>query len=149
MNNQICSVPKIYFRPLKIYFLSRSEKRVNKKKCLKSGKRPQTLRTHGRRQVGTSAKVDLEQKATNHTKNSKGPRNVSKRPLFGILYGRLLLSPVRITCISEMYPILLSKGLVGSILDYASVCYSGMARSHFLKLKRLQYRGLRIALGLM
>jgi hypothetical protein len=45
--------------------------------------------------------------------------------------------------------LLLYKGLVGSILDYASVCYSGMARTHFLKLERLQYRGLRIALGLM
>jgi hypothetical protein len=39
--------------------------------------------------------------------------------------------------------------LLGSILDYASVCYSGMARTHFLKLEILQYRGLRIALGLM
>jgi hypothetical protein len=38
---------------------------------------------------------------------------------------------------------------VGSILDYASVSYSGMARTHFLKLKRLQYRGLGIVLGLM
>jgi hypothetical protein len=38
---------------------------------------------------------------------------------------------------------------VGSILDYASVCYSEMARTHFLKLERLQYRGLRIVLGLM
>jgi hypothetical protein len=45
--------------------------------------------------------------------------------------------------------LLLNKGLVGSILDYVSVCYSGMARTHFLKLERLQYRGLRIALGLM
>jgi hypothetical protein len=44
--------------------------------------------------------------------------------------------------------LLLYKRLVGSILDYASVCYSGMARTHFLKLKRLQYRCLRIALGL-
>jgi hypothetical protein len=44
---------------------------------------------------------------------------------------------------------LLYKGLVRSILDYASVCYSGMASTHFLKLERLQYRDLRIALGLM
>jgi hypothetical protein len=40
--------------------------------------------------------------------------------------------------------LLLYKELVGSILDYASVCYSGMARTHFLKLERLQYLGLRI-----
>jgi hypothetical protein len=45
--------------------------------------------------------------------------------------------------------LLLYKILVGSILHYASVCYSGMARTHFLKLERLQYRGLKIALGLM
>jgi hypothetical protein len=46
--------------------------------------------------------------------------------------------------------LLLYKGLMmGSILDYVSVCYSGMARTHFLKLERLQYRGLRIALGLI
>jgi hypothetical protein len=44
--------------------------------------------------------------------------------------------------------LLLYKILVESILDYASVCY-GMARTHFLKLKRLQYWGLKIALGLM
>jgi hypothetical protein len=47
------------------------------------------------------------------------------------------------------YMLLLYKGLVGSILDYASVCYSRMARTHFLKLERLQYRSLSIALGLM
>jgi hypothetical protein len=38
--------------------------------------------------------------------------------------------------------LLLYKGLVGTILYYASVCYSRMARTHFLKLERLQYRGL-------
>jgi hypothetical protein len=38
--------------------------------------------------------------------------------------------------------LLLYKGLVGSILDYVSVCYFGMARTHFL-------RGLRINLGLI
>jgi hypothetical protein len=41
--------------------------------------------------------------------------------------------------------LLLYKGLVGSILDFASECYSEMARTHFLKLERLQYRSLRIA----
>jgi hypothetical protein len=45
--------------------------------------------------------------------------------------------------------LLFNKGLLGSILNYASVCYSGMARTHFLKLERLRYRGLRIVLGLM
>jgi hypothetical protein len=45
--------------------------------------------------------------------------------------------------------LLLYKGMVGSILDYASVICSRMARMHFLKLERLQYLGLRIALGLM
>jgi hypothetical protein len=50
---------------------------------------------------------------------------------------------------SEMYATVIQR-ICGSILDYASVCYSGMAiRTHFLKLERLQYRGLRIALGLM
>jgi hypothetical protein len=38
---------------------------------------------------------------------------------------------------------------VGSILNYASVCYSRMARTHFLKLERLQYRSLILVLGLM
>jgi hypothetical protein len=45
--------------------------------------------------------------------------------------------------------LLLNKGLVGSILVYASLSYSGMARTHFLKLEKLQYRSLRITLGLM
>jgi hypothetical protein len=45
--------------------------------------------------------------------------------------------------------LLLYKGLVGSILDCVSVCYSGITKTHFLKLERLQYLGLRIALGLM
>jgi hypothetical protein len=33
--------------------------------------------------------------------------------------------------------LLLYKGLLGSILDYASVCYSRMAKKHFLVLERL------------
>jgi hypothetical protein len=45
--------------------------------------------------------------------------------------------------------LLLYKGLVGSVLDYASVCYSGMAKTHMLRLERVQYRGIRLALGLM
>jgi hypothetical protein len=38
---------------------------------------------------------------------------------------------------------------VGSVLEYGSVCYSGMARTHMLRLERVQYRRIRIALGLM
>jgi hypothetical protein len=39
---------------------------------------------------------------------------------------------------------------VGSILDYMRLYFTlGMTRTHFLKLKRLQYRGLKIALGLI
>jgi hypothetical protein len=34
-------------------------------------------------------------------------------------------------------------------LDYASVCYSGMAKTHMLRLERVQYRGIRLALRLM
>jgi hypothetical protein len=45
--------------------------------------------------------------------------------------------------------LLLYKGLIGSVLDYASVCYSGMAKTHMLRLERVQYRGIRLALGLM
>jgi hypothetical protein len=45
--------------------------------------------------------------------------------------------------------LLLHKGLIGSVLDYASVCYSGMAKTHMLRLERVQYRGIRLALGLM
>jgi hypothetical protein len=45
--------------------------------------------------------------------------------------------------------IMLYRGLVGSVLEYGSVCYSGMARTHMLRLERVQYRRIRIALGLM
>jgi hypothetical protein len=47
---------------------------------------------------------------------------------------------------SEMYATVIQR-ICGSILDYASVCYSEMAKTHFLKLKGLQYRGLKIVLG--
>jgi hypothetical protein len=35
---------------------------------------------------------------------------------------------------------------VGSVLDYASVCYSGsgMAKTHMFRLERVQYRGIRL-----
>jgi hypothetical protein len=45
--------------------------------------------------------------------------------------------------------ILLYKGLIGSVLEYGSVCFTNMARTHMLGLERVQYRALRIALGLM
>jgi hypothetical protein len=45
--------------------------------------------------------------------------------------------------------ILMYQGIVGSVLEYASVCYANMAKTNFLKLERIQYRGLRISLGLM
>jgi hypothetical protein len=44
---------------------------------------------------------------------------------------------------------LLYNGLIGSVLDYASVCYSGMTNTHMFCLERVQYRGIRLALGLM
>jgi hypothetical protein len=48
-----------------------------------------------------------------------------------------------------MYATIIQGDWWGSNLNFASVCYSRMARTHFLKLERLQYRGLRIVLGLM
>jgi hypothetical protein len=45
--------------------------------------------------------------------------------------------------------LLLYKGLIGSVLDYASVYYSGMAKTHMLRLEKVQYRGIRLALGPM
>jgi hypothetical protein len=45
--------------------------------------------------------------------------------------------------------ILLYRGLFGLVLKYGSVRFTNMARTHMLGLKRVQYRSLRIALGLM
>jgi hypothetical protein len=45
--------------------------------------------------------------------------------------------------------LLLYRGLIGSVLEYGSVCYAGMARTHVLLLERIQYRALRISMGLM
>jgi hypothetical protein len=47
------------------------------------------------------------------------------------------------------YLILLYRGLIGSVLKYGSVCFTNMAKTHMLGLERVQYRALRIALGLM
>jgi hypothetical protein len=38
---------------------------------------------------------------------------------------------------------------VESVLEYGSVCYSGMARTHMFRMETVQYRRIRIALGLM
>jgi hypothetical protein len=45
--------------------------------------------------------------------------------------------------------ILLYRGLIGSVLEYGSVCFTNMAKTHMLGLKRVQYRALRFTLGLM
>jgi hypothetical protein len=43
----------------------------------------------------------------------------------------------------------LYRGLIGSVLEYGSVCFTNMARTHMMGWERVQYRALRIALGLM
>jgi hypothetical protein len=45
--------------------------------------------------------------------------------------------------------LILSKGLVRSVLEYGCVCFLEMAVTHFKKLERVQWRALRISLGLM
>jgi hypothetical protein len=45
--------------------------------------------------------------------------------------------------------ILLYEGLIGSVLEYGSVCFTNMAKTHMLGLERVQYRALRIASGVM
>jgi hypothetical protein len=45
--------------------------------------------------------------------------------------------------------LILYKGLVRSVLKYGCVCFSEMALTHFKKLERVQWRTLRISLGLM
>jgi hypothetical protein len=37
--------------------------------------------------------------------------------------------------------LLLYRGLIGSVLEYGSVCYAEMAGTHMLLLERIQYRG--------
>jgi hypothetical protein len=44
---------------------------------------------------------------------------------------------------------LLYRGLIGSVLEYGSVCYAGMGKTHMLLLERIQYRALRISMGIM
>jgi hypothetical protein len=45
--------------------------------------------------------------------------------------------------------LILYKGSVRSVLKYGCVCFSEMALTHFKKLERVQWRTLRISLGLM
>jgi hypothetical protein len=45
--------------------------------------------------------------------------------------------------------LMLYKGLVRSILEYGCLAFDRMADNYMLKLERIQYRCLRIALGLM
>jgi hypothetical protein len=45
--------------------------------------------------------------------------------------------------------LLVYGSLIGSVLEYGSVCFAGMARTHMLLLERIQYRALRISMGLM
>jgi hypothetical protein len=35
--------------------------------------------------------------------------------------------------------LLLYQGLIGSVVEYASICYANMAKTHFIKLERIQY----------
>jgi hypothetical protein len=44
--------------------------------------------------------------------------------------------------------ILLCRGLIGSVLVYSSVYFTNMAKTNMLGLQRVQYRVLRIVLGL-
>jgi hypothetical protein len=41
------------------------------------------------------------------------------------------------------------RGLIGSVLEYGSVSFTNMAKTHMLGLERVQYQALRIALGLI
>jgi hypothetical protein len=45
--------------------------------------------------------------------------------------------------------LILYKGLIRSVLKYGCIAFDRMAGTHMLKLERVQYRCLRIALGLM
>jgi hypothetical protein len=45
--------------------------------------------------------------------------------------------------------LIISKGLIRSVLEYGRIAFDRMAGTHMLKLERVQYHCLRIALGLM
>jgi hypothetical protein len=44
---------------------------------------------------------------------------------------------------------ILYRGLISSVLEYGCIAFDRMAATHMLKLEKIQYRCLRIALGLM
>jgi hypothetical protein len=45
--------------------------------------------------------------------------------------------------------LILYSGRISSVLEYGCIAFDRMAATHLLKLKRIQYRCLRIALGFM
>jgi hypothetical protein len=45
--------------------------------------------------------------------------------------------------------LILLWSLIGSDLEYDSVCFTNMAKTRMLGLERVQYRALRVALGLL
>jgi hypothetical protein len=45
--------------------------------------------------------------------------------------------------------ILRYRGLIESVLEYGLVCFADLAKTHMLGLERVQYRALRVVLGLM
>jgi hypothetical protein len=49
-----------------------------------------------------------------------------------------------LSCLTLLY-----RGLIGSVLEYGSVCFTNMAKTHMLGLESMQYRVLGIAFGLM
>jgi hypothetical protein len=56
------------------------------------------------------------------------------------MYAETELLEVNSWCIVGAHPrsmLLLYKGLIGSVLDYASVCYNGMAKTHMFRLQRV------------
>jgi hypothetical protein len=62
----------------------------------------------------------------------------------------LLKSVVGVSWGAHLYGmLLLYSGLIDSVLEYGSVWYAGMTRTHMLLLERIQYRALRIIMGLL
>jgi hypothetical protein len=47
-------------------------------------------------------------------------------------------------CFLGSASILFDRGLIRSALEYGSVCFTNIARTHMLALERVQYRSLRI-----
>jgi hypothetical protein len=45
--------------------------------------------------------------------------------------------------------LLLYRELIGFVLEYGSVCYVGMPRTHMLLLERIQYRAMRLSMGII